>query len=138
MASWAIGLSKLKSAASGIPKTVGLDRSSLPLPNVYVGWKQFRPVSLAWKSSTTDIESAPAKGWWWTKDNVELWLSTHAVPADQNTYDANCQQFFFIPNDSSATNGVGGVVGQWHRSRDAIAEQPHPPSAIIQGLATLA
>jgi len=40
----------------------------------------------------------------------------------------NCQQFFFVPNDETATNGVEGVVGQWHREGDALTDNliPHP------------
>ncbi len=108
-------------------QTVGLDRSPLPLPNVYLAWG-YEGLYLGLEVYDNDIEGAPAKGWWWTKDNVEFWISTKPVTSDQHTYDVNSHQFFFVPNDETASNGVGGVVGQWHREGDAAAANliPHP------------
>jgi len=73
-----------------------------------------------------DISGAPTNGWWWTRDNVELWFSTRPVASDQFAYDAYCQQFFFVPNDLGT--GSSGTVGQWHRPGDAIKDNliPHP------------
>jgi hypothetical protein len=112
-------------------QTIGLDRSQLPLPNVYLGWTH-AGLYVGLEVFDNDIEGAPSKGWWWTKDNVELWISTKPVASDQNTYDADCQQFFFVPNDETAADGVGGVVGQWHRPGDAITDNLIPQPDIRQ------
>lgn len=112
-------------------QTIGLDRSQLPLPNVYLGWTD-AGLYLGLEVFDNDIEGAPAKGWWWTKDNVEFWISTKPVASDQNTYDADCQQFFFVPNDETAADGVSGVVGQWHRPGDAITDNIIPQPDIRQ------
>lgn len=108
-------------------QAIGLDRSRLPLPTVYLAWYD-DGMYAGLEVFDNDIEGASAKGWWWTRDNVELWISTKPVATDQNTYDVNCHQFFFVPNDATATNGAGGVVGQWHRDGDAINDNqiPHP------------
>ncbi|MCC7352011.1 MAG: hypothetical protein IT446_15740 [Phycisphaerales bacterium] len=106
-------------------QTIGLERSSLPMPNVYLGWTK-EGMYLGLEIFDNDISGAPANGWWWTKDNVELWFSTRPVTSDQFAYDANCQQFFFVPNDFST--GAAGTVGQWHRPGDALQDNliPHP------------
>jgi hypothetical protein len=106
-----------------------------PLPNVYLAWSN-DGLYLGLEVFDNDIEGASAKGWWWTKDNVELWISTKPVGTDQNTYDVNCHQFFFVPNDLTASNGVGGVVGQWHREGDARDRRsPDPAPAVLRGAA---
>jgi hypothetical protein len=72
--------------------------------------------------------SAPAKGWWWTRDCVELWVNTRTPAADQITYGRNSHSFFFVPNPFPDSDGQTGVVGQWHRVGDALADNliPHP------------
>ncbi len=106
-------------------QTIGLERSSLPMPNVYMGWTN-EGIYLGMEIFDHDISGAPANGWWWTKDNVELWFSTRPVRPDQFAYDAYCHQFFFVPNDFNT--GAAGTVGQWRRPGDAQQDNliPHP------------
>ncbi|MGH7213661.1 MAG: hypothetical protein ACREIT_02705 [Tepidisphaeraceae bacterium] len=108
-------------------QTIGLERSPLPVPNVYLGWTK-EGLYLGLEVFDNDIQGAPAKGWWWTRDNVEFWLSTRPVPSDQNAYDGFSHQFFFVPIDFPASDGIAGVVGQWHRPGDALKDSliPHP------------
>jgi hypothetical protein len=72
--------------------------------------------------------SAPAKGWWWTRDCVELWVNTRKPQQDQITYSRNSHSFFFVPNPFPDSDGQTGVVGQWHRPGDALKDNliPHP------------
>lgn len=107
--------------------TIGLERSKLPLPQVFMAWNE-AGVYLGFEVFDDDIQAAPAAGWWWTRDNVEFWISTRPVASDQVRYDANSHQFFFVPQDPPGPDGVGGVVGQWHRPGDALADHliPHP------------
>lgn len=107
-------------------ETIGLDRSPLPLPNVYLGWTK-DGLFVGLEVFDNDISGAPAKGWWWTRDNVEFWINTRPVPSDQDSFDTYSHQFFFVPQESIAA-GVAGVVGQWHRPGDALKDHliPHP------------
>jgi hypothetical protein len=106
-------------------QTVGLERSNAHAPNVYLGWTN-DGLYLAMEVFDSKIETAPASGWWWTRDNVELFISTHPVASDQVSYDVNCHQFFIVPRDPS--EGGAAVVGQWHRDGDALKDNliPHP------------
>jgi hypothetical protein len=99
-------------------QTVGLDRSKLPVPNVYLGFEVF----------DNDILSAGAKGWWWTRDHVELFLNTQPVASDQRDYDAFSHQFFVVPIDFPGPDGAAATAGQWHRNGDALKDHqiPHP------------
>jgi hypothetical protein len=108
-------------------QTIGLERSKLPVPNVYLGWTE-DGLYLGFEVFDNDIQGAPSKGWWWTRDYVEFWLSTRPVPSDQNVYDVYDHQFFFVPNDFPGEDGLAGVVGQWHRPGDALKDNliPHP------------
>ena len=83
---------------------------------------------LAFEVFDSDIRGADPKGWWWTRDCVEFWFSTRAVPVDQDIYDAYCHQFFFVPMDAYDQAGVAGIAGQWHRPGDALTDSliPHP------------
>ncbi|MDB5299233.1 MAG: putative agarase [Phycisphaerales bacterium] len=114
---------------TGIRPTLalGTERQHLPEPNVYVGWSA-QGVSLAFEVFDSDVSAAPASGWWWARDNVEFWLSTHPVPDGQARYDAGCHHFFFVPVDFPAAQGASGVVGQWHSPGDGLSENlvPHP------------
>jgi hypothetical protein len=107
--------------------TVGLDRSKLPLPNVYLGWRE-EGIYLGAEVFDNDIVGAPAQGWWWTRDNFEFWISTKPVASDQYAYDPNCHQFFFVPNSFPGEDGVAGTVGQFKRDGDALKDSliPHP------------
>jgi hypothetical protein len=107
--------------------TVGLERSKLPLPNVYLGWRE-DGFYLGAEVFDNDIVGAPANGWWWTRDNFEFWVSTKPVGPDQDAYDANSHEFFFVPNSFPGEDGLAGTVGQWHRDGDGLADNliPHP------------
>jgi agarase len=111
--------------------TVGLDRSKLPLPNVYLGWRE-EGIYLGAEVFDTDIVGAPAQGWWWTRDNFEFWISTKPVASDQNAYDAYCHQFFFVPNSFPGDDGVAGTVGQLKRDGDALKDSLIPQPDIKQ------
>ena len=52
------------------------------------------------------IESAPASGWWWTRDHVEFFISTRPVASDQDDYNVHCHQFFFVPNAAANNQPV--------------------------------
>lgn len=107
--------------------TVGLERSKVPLPNVYLGWRD-DGIYLGCEVFDNDIIGAPAKGWWWTRDNFEFWISTKPVGSDQDAYDPACHQFFFVPNSFPGEDGIAGTVGQFHRDGDALKDSliPHP------------
>ncbi len=107
-------------------QSIGLERSSLPLPTVLMGWNS-RGLYMGFEVADADIQGAPASGWWWTRDHFEFWLATRPLDADQNFYDLDCHQFFFVPVDFP-TDGTFGVVGQWKRPGDALAASliPHP------------
>ena len=111
-------------------QTVGYDRNPAPQPNVYLGWRE-EGLYLAFEVFDESIQSAPADGRWWTRDHVEFWISTRPTGKDQQVYDANAHQFFFVPNERPS-EGVLGVVGQWHRPGDAIAANLIPHTEIIQ------
>jgi hypothetical protein len=108
-------------------QTVGLERSKIPLPNVYLGWTH-EGLYLAAEVFDNDIQGAPAQGWWWTRDNFEFWISTRPVAGDQNSFNQFSHQFFFVPNNFPQEDGLAGVIGQWKRDGDAIKENliPHP------------
>lgn len=108
-------------------QTVGLERSALPVPEFRVAWSD-AGLYVAFQVFDNDVNGAPPKGWWWTRDNVELFVSTRPVASDQDRYDANCHQFFFVPVEFPGPDGVAGAVGQWHRPGDALADNrvPHP------------
>ncbi|HMB94650.1 MAG TPA: hypothetical protein VKK61_01290, partial [Tepidisphaeraceae bacterium] len=108
-------------------QTVGLERSRRPVPNVYLGWTD-AGLYLGMEVFDDEIQGAPAKGWWWTRDYVEFWINTQPISSDQNSYDVNSHQFFFVPNSWPGEDGVLGTVGQWHRSGDALSDNliPHP------------
>jgi hypothetical protein len=108
-------------------QTVGLERSQLPLPNVYLGWRD-EGFYMGCEVFDNDIQGAPAQGWWWTRDNFEFWISTKPVASDQVAYDASSHQFFFVPNSFPGQDGLAGTVGQFHRDGDALQDSliPHP------------
>ncbi len=106
---------------------LGTERSTLPVPVVYLGWRD-EGLYVGLEVFDRDITGAPAKGWWWTRDNAEFWVSTRPVTHDQDRYDPYSHQFFFVPVSFPEKDGVAGVVGQWHRSGDALKDNliPHP------------
>jgi len=107
--------------------TIGLERSVIPIPNVYLGWDE-KGIYLGMEVFDRDIQGAPASGWWWTRDHVEFWFSTRPVKPDQNAYDLYSHQFFFVPIDFPGNDGVMGVVGQWARPGGFVKtnQVPHP------------
>ena len=117
-------------------QTVGLERSKLPVPNVYLGWTE-EGLYLGFEVFDDDIQGAPSKGWWWTRDNVEFWVSTRAVTRDQNNYDVFDKQFFFVPNDFPGDDGLAGVVGEWHRPGDGLKDNLIPQTDIREAVRVL-
>lgn len=113
-------------------QTVGLDRSSIPLPNIHIGWTH-EGLYVGMEIFDNNVQGAPPAGWWWTRDNVEFWLSTRPVASDQNRYDIYSHQFFFVPTDYPAGLGLAGVFGQWHRAGDALNDNliPHPAAKSV-------
>jgi hypothetical protein len=108
-------------------QTIGLERSSLPPPRVFLGWSD-KGLYAGIEVFDNDIQGVPPKGWWWTRDHVEFWVATRPPPANQDGYDVHSHQFFFVPNDWPGEDGLLGLVGQWHRPGDAIKDHliPHP------------
>ena len=106
---------------------IGSDRVAGSPPVILAGWNA-AGVYLAFEVFDGDVQAAPATGAWWTRDNVEFWISTRPVASDQLRYDVNCHQFFFVPIAFPGSDGVAGVVGQWHRPGDALDGHliPHP------------
>jgi hypothetical protein len=108
-------------------QTVGLDRANLRNPDVYLGWTH-EGLYVALQVYDRHIETAPADAWWWTRDNIELFLSTRPVTSKEASYDVYCQQFFVVPSDPSTSNVA--VVGQWHRDGDALKDNLIPDPLI--------
>jgi hypothetical protein len=105
-------------------QTVGIERHKVATPEVYMGWTE-QGLYLGIHVFDNHVVTAPANGWWWTRDHVEFWVSTRPVASDQENYDVNCQQFFFVP---SRFDENAGIVGQWHRDGDFLKDNliPHP------------
>lgn len=112
-------------------QTVGLERSKLPLPNVYLGWRD-EGIYLGVQVFDNDIVGAPAQGWWWARDNFEFWISTKPVASDQHAYDPSCREFFFVPNSFPGDDGLAGTVGELHREGDALKENLIPAPGVRQ------
>lgn len=110
-----------------LAETVGMERSLLPVPNVYLGWTE-KGIHIGFEVFDHDIQGSPDQQWWWTRDNVEFWINTRPVPPSQASYDPHSHQFFFLPREFPQSDGVAGIIGQWHRNGDAIADHlvPHP------------
>lgn len=107
-------------------KTLGLERSRVPLPNVFLGWRE-EGLYVAMEVFDDDIQGADPRGWWWTRDAAEWWIATRRPGKEQNYYDGYCHQFFFVPSEFPQ-NGVSGTVGRWHRAGDNLTQHlvPHP------------
>lgn len=106
--------------------TIGGERSLLRSPRVWLAWTD-RGVYVAMEVYDNDIQGAPADGWWWTRDHAEFWINTRPVPPGQESFDKYSHQFFLVPREYPQ-DGVGGVLGQWHRRGDALEKHlvPHP------------
>jgi hypothetical protein len=91
-----------------------------------LGWRE-EGVYLGFEVFDSDIQGAPPKGWWWTRDHVEFWISTRATTSDHNGFNDFSHQFFFVPIEWPADDGLLGQVGQWHRPGDALKDHliPH-------------
>ncbi len=105
---------------------VDVGRVKVRLPEAFMGWTR-DGLYLAVEVFDDRLETTPATGWWWTRDNLEFFISTRPVPSDQLSYDVNCQQFFVVPRDPT-TNAA--VVGQWHRDGDALKDNLIPVPSI--------
>jgi hypothetical protein len=107
-------------------KTLGLERSRVPLPNFFLGWRE-EGLYLALEVFDDDIQGADPKGWWWTRDAAEWWIASRVPGSEQNYYDGYCHQFFFVPAEFPR-DGVSGTVGRWHRAGDNLTDHliPHP------------
>lgn len=116
--------------------TVGLERSPLPLPKVYLGWRE-EGIYVGFEVYDDDIHGAPANGWWWTRDFIEFWISTRAPGAEQNAFDVYSHQFFFVPNAWPGSDGLLGTVGQWHRPGDALRDNIVPQTDIRNAVRVL-
>jgi hypothetical protein len=112
-------------------QTVGVDRVPVPTPNIYLGWTP-KGLYVAFEIFDNHQLAAPATGAWWTRDYVEFWLSTRPVASDDNTYNLNCHQFFYVPTDGANAQGIAGVVGQWHRDGDALRDNLIPDAPVQQ------
>lgn len=117
-------------------QTIGLERSSLPLPNCYLGWT-WEGLYVGLEVFDNDIQAVAPNGWWWTRDHMELWLSTRPVASDQNGYNEFCHQFFFVPLDTPYEGRFVGCVGQWHRPGDALKDSLVPHPQLKQGVRIL-
>ena len=106
--------------------TVGIDRSEVRSPNVYMAWRE-DGLYIAAEVFDQYIDSVEPTGRWWTRDNIEFWVSTRPVATEQMAYNPFCHQFFFVPS-ARPTDGRGSSVNQWHRPGDAISQHliPHP------------
>ena len=112
-------------------QTVGLDRSPLPLPNIYLAWTE-KGLYFGAEVFDNDIEGAPADGWWWTRDAIELFISTRRPDEGQNFYTPHDHQFFYVPIAFPGPDGRAGTVGRWHRQGDGLASSIIPDTAIRQ------
>ncbi|HEX4054511.1 MAG TPA: sugar-binding protein [Tepidisphaeraceae bacterium] len=114
-------------------QTVDLDRFKIRTPEAFMGWTR-DGLYLAVEVFDKHLETAPATAWWWTRDNVEFFISTRPVASDQMSYDVYCHQFFVVPRDPT-TNAA--VVGQWHRDGDALKDNLIPVPSIRRAVKIL-
>lgn len=112
-------------------QTVGLERSPLPLPNIYMAWNE-AGLYFGAEVFDNDIEAAPADGWWWTRDALELFISTKRPDEGQNFYTPHDHQFFYVPIAFPGADGSAGTVGRWHRQGDGLKTSIIPDREIRQ------
>ncbi len=107
-------------------KTIGIERNTTPPPNVFMGWRD-EGLYLAFEVFDQNIDSVAASDRWWTRDNIEFWISTRPVMTDEQVYNTFCHQFFYVPH-ANPVDGILGTLGQWHRPGDALQKNlvPHP------------
>ena len=79
-----------------------------------------------------DIEGAPADGWWWTRDALELFVSTKVPEQGQNFYTPHDHQFFYVPISFPGADGNAGTVGRWHRKGDGLTASIIPARQVQQ------
>ena len=106
-------------------EVLGLERSTLPLPNVFVGWRD-EGLYFGIEVFDNDIQGAPANGWWWSRDNIELFISTRDVEPQQNFYTPHEHQFFHVPIAFPGPDGVSGVTGRFQRTGDGMTNSKVP------------
>lgn len=109
--------------------TLGNDRGDSRLPNTYTGWRD-EGLYVAMEIFDPIIETMPANQNWWTRDYIELFISTQPVKPNQQTYDTASHQFFYVPQPDGQDKL--GLVGQWHRPGDALTENQIPHKEIQQ------
>src|SRR5688572_15782419 len=109
-----------------VVESIGAERTSYALPTVMLGW---RPEGLyvAFEVFDDNVETFPADGSWWARDHIEFWVSTKPTTVDEERYDPHCHQFFFVPSGMRNGRLQRSIVGQWHRTDDAIERNliPH-------------
>jgi hypothetical protein len=92
-------------------QTVGLDSTGAKAPIIRLGWRA-EGLYVALEVFDADVVSLPASADWWTRDNVELLLSTQPLTISQQTLDTHCQAFFFLPVPFPDATGQSGILGQ--------------------------
>ena len=112
-------------------QTLGVERSPLPLPEIHLAWNE-RGLYFAAEVFDNDIDGAPANGWWWTRDAVELYVSSRKADAGQTFYTPHDHQFFFVPIAYPGADGNSGTVGRYHRNGDGLADHLIPEPRIEQ------
>ena len=111
------------------PFAVGAERNAHREPNVYVGWSP-EGMSVGLEVFDSDVAVSPPGGAWWARDCVEFWISTRAVKAEDAAYDQYCHHFFFLPVDLPGSDGISGIVGQWHCTTNALFKCKIPDPAV--------
>ena len=82
-----------------------------------VGWRA-EGLYMGMEVFDNDPVAAPITECWWTRDMIELWISTRPVASDQIGYNSTRHQFMFVPATPPATtasparsaNGTGPAM----------------------------
>jgi agarase len=109
---------------------VDVERMPVHTPNVYLGWNE-KGFYLGMEVFDDHLQAVAPTGAWWTRDQVELWISTQPVASNQISYDTNCHQFFFVPAGGPQNTGE---LGQWHREGDALKDNQIPSPGVKQAV----
>lgn len=112
---------------------VGLERSGAKTPIVRLGWRA-EGLYVALEVFDADVVSLPPTAEWWLRDCVELLLSTQPISVSQQTFDAHCHDFFFLPVPFPDATGQSGIVGQRHGigGDTTLASMPAPQPHVRQ------
>jgi agarase len=109
---------------------VDVERRPVQTPNVFIGWTE-KGLYLGMEVFDDHRQAVDPGGAWWTRDQIELWISTRPVASNQTSYDANCHQFFFVPTGGPQNSGQ---LGQWHRDGDALKDNLIPAPGVKQSV----